>query len=246
MKCIRPASRRLSLASLAPRLRSAAGEIRAFLLDVVYPEEALCLSCGAAVRAGCLCDVCRAGLRREVSDPWTCRDLDGVPAFSLCPHQGVPRSLVLALKHHAAACAVRELASLLDPLPAGISFSPDTVVTWVTMPGRRRRERGVDHGRLLAEAFARQLGLRCRRLLLRRDDRSKTQASLGRHARQRNLTQAYAPATGIDFPVLLVDDVLTTGTTALRCIDALRRGGASRITVLTVTHAVSRPRKVSS
>ena len=96
----------------------------------------------------------------------------------------------------------------------------------------------MDHGRLLAEAVAARLGLRCRRLLIRRDDHSRTQATLGGRARQRNLKNAYAPATGLDFPGLLVDDVLTTGTTALRCIDALRRGGAESIAVLTLTHAL--------
>ena len=38
--------------------------------------------------------------------------------------------------------------------------------------------------------------------------------------------------------VLLVDDVLTTGTTAARCIEALREGGAREITVLTMTKAL--------
>ena len=222
-----------------PRLRAWGRQARDFLLDVVYPREALCLCCGAVVRSGCLCDDCRAALRRQVHTPsWFFRDLDGVLAFSLCPHQGVARSLILSLKHQAVACAADELASLVFPLPDGLSFAPDTVVTWVTMPARRRRERCVDHGRLLAEAVAARLGLRCRRLLIRRDDHSRTQATLGGRARQRNLKNAYAPATGLDFPVLLVDDVLTTGTTALRCIDALRRGGAESIAVLTLTHAL--------
>ena len=233
--------KRLQFLRSAPilRLRSAARRVRSFLLDILYPEEALCLSCGAVVRTGCLCGACRLSLRRDdFLFSWQRRDLDDVPAYSLRPHRGVPRSLVLALKHQAAACAAGELAALVHPLPASLSFSPDTVVTWVTMPDKRLRERCIDHGRILAEAFARQLGLSCRPLLIRRNDRTRTQASLNRKEREQNLRGAFAPACDIDFPVLLVDDVMTTGTTALRCIEALRRGGAEDITVLTATYAV--------
>ncbi len=225
--------------SLFPRLRPVFSRFGHFLQDVIYPEEALCLACGAVVRSGCLCGDCRASLRQDnFFSSWAHRDLDGVPAFSLRPHSGVARTLVLRLKHQAAACAAEELAALLLPLPDFLSFSPDTVVTWVTMPARRHRERCIDHGRVLAEAFARRLNLPCRQLLVRREDGARTQASLHMKDRRKNLRQAYAPAGTIDCPVLLVDDVLTTGTTALRCIEALRKAGAVEITVLTATHAL--------
>ena len=56
--------------------------------------------------------------------------------------------------------------------------------------------------------------------------------------RRSNLRRAFSPLEKISVPVLLVDDVLTTGTTAERCIAALREAGAKEITVLTATHAV--------
>ena len=123
-------------------------------------------------------------------------------------------------------------------MPKDFNFPPDTVVTWVTMPENRRRERMIDHGHLLAEAAARQLGFPCRQLLIRRETRQKNQASLGRDARQENLKNAFLPLEKITFPVLLVDDVLTTGTTARRCAEALRAGGAGTVTVLAFTRAL--------
>ena len=223
-----------------PRLQSALSRAREFVLDVLYPEQALCLACGAVVRSGCLCDVCRDSLRRDdFFRSWEHRDLNGVSAFSLRPHHGIPRSLVLALKHQAAACAAEELAELILPLPGFFTLPPSTVVTWVPMPARRRRERCIDHGRVLAEAIARRLNLPVRPLLRRQNDLARPQASLNRAAREQNLRKAYSPAGKIDSPVLLIDDVLTTGTTALRCIDALRKGGAQSITVLTITYATN-------
>ena len=87
-------------------------------------------------------------------------------------------------------------------------------------------------------AFARELGLECRELILRRKN-GLPQARLNRRGRERNLRDTFVPADKIHSPVLLVDDVLTTGTTALRCIEALREGGAKDITVLTMTRADS-------
>ena len=131
-----------------------------------------------------------------------------------------------------------ELADLLLPVPSHICFSPETVVTWVPMPERRRRERCIDHGKVLAEAAAARLNLSCRPLLVRVNKSDKAQASLGRKDREANLSGAFAAPGKITFPVLLVDDVLTTGTTARRCAEALRKSGAGDITFLAFTRAM--------
>ena len=80
-----------------------------------------------------------------------------------------------------------------------------------------------------------QLSLPCRQLLLRRDRREKRQVGLGEKERAANLAGAFRPKEKITFPVLIVDDVRTTGTTLCRCAEALRSGGADYIAGLTVT-----------
>jgi predicted amidophosphoribosyltransferase len=161
----------------------------------------------------------------------------GVTAWGLRPHAGIHRTLVHRLKYGAEARAAEALASLVLPLPDALSFPPDIVVTWVTMPESRRRNRAVDHGRLLAEAVARRLSLPCRQLLVRRDVRTKSQVTLSVSGRRANLKGAFEPLEAISFPVLLVDDVRTTGTTLARCADALRSGGAQQVTAITITRA---------
>ena len=210
-----------------------------FLKDLVWPEHAVCRACGRVSQGEVLCRSCAEQLRADGTlYAWAREDLaPNLSAWTLRPHTGIARQLVIQLKHQAEACLADVLADLMLPLPAFPVFPPDTVVTWVTMPKSRRRERCIDHGRLLAEAVARRLNLPCRQLLLRRETHSRRQASLNRKQRQKNLQHAFSPAAEISFPVLLVDDVLTTGTTALRCAEALREGGAREISVLTVTRA---------
>ena len=137
--------------------------------DVLWPEGALCCACGRVSGGEALCPACRESLLYDGSVfAWVRNDPEpGLPAWSLRAHEGVARQLVLRLKYGAEARAARLLSEILLPLPEDVSFPPDTVVTWVTMPESRRRDRFIDHGRLLAENFAEKLGLPCRRLLLR-------------------------------------------------------------------------------
>ena len=216
-------------------------QVRTFLLETVYPEQAVCRACGRISRGGVLCGDCLSRLTADgMTFAWNREDLaPDLPAYFLRPHTGIARDLVIRLKHRAEACLADVLADLVMPVPDWITFPPETVVTWVPMPKRRREERCIDHGQMLAEAVAARLRLECRPLLRRIDNREKAQATLHRGARMTNLTRAFIPAGKITVPVLLVDDVLTTGTTALRCADALREGGAREISVLAITRATS-------
>lgn len=205
--------------------------------EIIWPEGAFCCACGKISDGSGLCTACRESLLNDGAlFAWDRADPEpGLAAWSLRPHSGVPRALILRLKYGAEARAARLLAELLLPLPEEVSLPPDTVVTWVTMPESRRRNRAVDHGRLLAEAFAEKLSLPCRQLLLRRDRREKNQVGLGAEQRSANLQGAFSPGETIRFPVLIVDDVRTTGTTLCRCAEALRAGGAEQIFAITVT-----------
>ena len=213
--------------------------VRSFITDLVWPDGAVCCACGKTSDGNPLCPACRSALQSDgFLFRWEREDLgSGLTAYWMTPHTGIARTLVLRLKHRAEACIAKELTALLRPIPKDIHFSADTVVTWVAMPESRRRDRMIDHGRLLAEAVAEELSLPCRPLLVRRKTHDRNQARLGREARRKNLRAAFLPAAEMDFPVLLVDDVLTTGTTARRCAEALRAGGASSVTVLTMTRA---------
>lgn len=211
----------------------------AWLMDAVWPEGALCCSCGRITGGGSLCAGCLQDLRaRGFAFAWDQTEpARGVNAWGLRPHDGIHRTLVHRLKFGAEARAADALASLVLPLPEWLSFSPDTVVTWVPMPEYRFRDRSIDHGRLLAEAVSRQLSLPCRQLLRRRKKQDKSQLARSMADRMKNLADAFEPLEGIPFSVLLVDDVRTTGTTIARCSEALLAGGAQQVATITMTFA---------
>jgi predicted amidophosphoribosyltransferase len=93
--------------------------------------------------------------------------------------------------------------------------------------------RGRDPTRELAEALAARVG-KTRRRLLRKGRWTRAQVSLPRGARRRNLKDAFQVTTNREMPerVLLVDDVLTTGTTASECARVLKAAGVQEVFVL--------------
>lgn len=124
-----------------------------------------------------------------------------------------------------------------------MQLPPDTVLTWVTMPAGRLRERGIDHGRLLCEELSQRTGLRVRRLLCRSRG-GHTQRGLTKEQRQRNLAGRFSCDVEIDTPVLLIDDVLTTGATVQTCMEVLRSSGARDVYALTATHVTGSEKNV--
>jgi ComF family protein len=114
---------------------------------------------------------------------------------------------------------------------------PEAVVTWVPLGRRRKRRRGFDQAEALARALARRTGRPVRRLLERRAE-TAPQARRTGFERRLALRGAFR-ATGAAPPVvILVDDVLTSGSTAAACAETLRGAGAERVLVLSAARAL--------
>jgi ComF family protein len=103
----------------------------------------------------------------------------------------------------------------------------------VPIPLHRRRER--DRGYNQATLLASRLGLSLDINLLRRARPTPSQTGLSRYQRRINVRGAFECRGPVRGNFLIVDDVLTTGATIGEAARALRRAGATRVEVLTVT-----------
>jgi ComF family protein len=101
----------------------------------------------------------------------------------------------------------------------------------------RRWRRGFNQSELLAREVSRRTGAPMRAALVRARATS-TQAGLSNSARRRNVAGAFrargASKAWAGQNVLLIDDVMTTGSTAAACATALKRAGAARVALLTI------------
>ncbi len=153
-------------------------------------------------------------------------------------YEGIARRLILNLKYRNRRQVVVVLAELLaqrvlQSVP-NIATVCD-VVTWAPTSTARVRRRGLDQAELLARRLARVLDVPCRQLLIKTSTNVQTGAS--REERLRGSVFS-ARKLGVNSHVIVVDDVVTTGTT-LRCAaDALRKAGARQVTCAAVASAV--------
>ena len=108
------------------------------------------------------------------------------------------------------------------------------------IPAHRLKEalRGYNQSKLLAEYVARQAGIPLLDNHLFKIRRTKDQSSLGRRERMDNLRDCFEGRNVGGFKgkeILLIDDIITTGTTMEECGKVLMKNGASRVYGLTLT-----------
>jgi ComF family protein len=170
------------------------------------------------------CALCRLGLR-------------GFEAvFAYGPYEGRLREWIhLFYKYGRVQTLARPLADLMvEALPRGERF--DAVVP-VPLHWRKRWVRGFNQSEMLARRIARQWGLPVLRAL-RRSRHTTAQAGLSNSARRKNMAGAFVSRQNVgDMHILLVDDVLTTGSTAAACARVLHAAGAAKVSLATAARA---------
>jgi len=201
-----------------------------------------------------LCQRCGASLPPGATPARSCRQCRELPAAlrllrSAYLHEGPAREMVHALKFggwQALAVPMGRRLAALD-LPRDLRDEVRRVVP-VPLAPARLRERGYNQARLLAEALCRETGWICDPELLVRRRSTARQSGLQSRERRSNVATAFSvpPEARTRLAgehVLIVDDVWTTGATALACLAALTEGGARVVSVLTFARAPSQREK---
>ena len=207
------------------------------LLRLVYPPK--CVFCGTLLEREEQ-DACKACLAEL---PWTDESsaVRTGRAFSRCVSPffltGKVHQALVDYKYHQRESYGVCFGRWMGTCARRCRSDPFDLVTWVPVSRRRLRERGFDQCRLLAVQVAKVYGMRPVRTLKKWKDVPSLASSEASPAMRRKLVagvyRVISPETVAGKRILLVDDIITTGSTLEEAAGTLRAAGAAEVCCVT-------------
>lgn len=191
-------------------------------LDLVFPPY--CVHCGRV--GSLLCPRCVASI--SASEPRYLPQLDQI--WVVGHYEGAVRDAIHALKYEGVKRIAEPLGDLLAGAVTGTGRNIDLVIG-VPLASERLRERGYNQAALIARRVAERIGLPEAPDAVTRIRNTVSQVELSAAERRENVKGAFRadPERVKGRQVLIIDDVLTTGSTLSACAEALRLAGASQV-----------------
>lgn len=224
------------------KLRRILSRLGAWMDDLLFPENVICLCCDHALGeedADGLCRGCWLALeklaaaqeQRETEQEMLPDGIDYIHAAFV--YEGPVRKLIHRLKYESVRAAAVPLAKQMVFLSSG----EEEIIVPVPTDPRRERMRGFNQSALLAQHIAKELGMPMEKALRRVESRPP-QTGLPLIKRRENLVGCMAASQAVNGKrVLLVDDVCTSGATVAEAARALREAGASGVGVFAAARA---------
>ena len=202
---------------------------------IVDQVDSFCAGCWKQLEflgpGGCL----RCGLPLEATEAETCAAclarpprLDRIRAA--VAYGDISRGIAIRLKYGRKVALARTMSRYMQPLVG--ELPGDSVLVPVPLHRWRLWGRGFNQSAIVARDLSRRTGLPVSVDALRRTRSTPPLKGMGMRQRRRTVAGAFRarrPSELQGRTVVLIDDVLTTGSTAEACARALRKAGASRV-----------------
>jgi ComF family protein len=211
---------------------------------VVAEVHSFCVGCWSGIEflgdAGCR----TCGMPLEATDADTCAACLAQPpriarTRSAVAYGDLSRGLAIRLKYGRKVAIARTMARYMAPLVE--PSAADALLVPVPLHRTRLWRRGFNQSALVAKALSRQLGVPSEPLALKRLKRTPPLKGMSPQQRRRAVAGAFKvtdPDAVRGKTVILIDDVLTTGSTAEACARTLHRAGAARVELITWARVV--------
>ncbi len=232
------------------------------LADVVFPPR--CIACsaflmedGVSFCPDCfegikfnrspLCSRCGIPFDEAGKEDHICGEcLSSAPAFSVARAVGRYETVLMDVIHKFKYGGKTSVGQKLGKLMAEFVYPAFNIMDYsliipVPLHPRRLRQRGFNQAVILAGEISRHFSMSLDFLSLKRVVFTESQASLGKEKRASNVKAAFAVADAgkvMGQKIILVDDVITTGSTVNECARALLKNKAEEVAVLTLARAV--------
>ncbi len=192
-----------------------------------------------------LCDKCETFLPRLALNSQTrpcgyCRELSVLAARSCGAYKGAFRESVLKLKT-SPQISKRLLQNLVESFHRLPNARKISLLIPIPLHPERFRERGFNQAEVIAEALSKTLGIRAQSTcVVRQKSTERHRAGMDTEKRAALIKGAFiarAPKIIQAQNILLIDDVMTSGSTANELAETLLKSGAASVSLLTIARA---------
>ena len=204
------------------------------ILDFIYRKK--CYICGKSSENSILCSKCYDKINFLTFS--ACRIISGIKIYSACYYEKEMQKIIRGVKYH----NQRELAKFQARIMYDyFSKTTEKDLTFAVVPvplhKNRQKQRRYNHMELVGQELCLLTGWELKTDLIERIKDTKPQYKLSFKDREQNLKDAFKiyKENYNNENILLIDDILTTGSTFGEIINSLKAAGISKITGFTAS-----------
>ena len=200
------------------------------LLDLIYKKR--CYVCGSSRENTKLCSKCLKKIRRLPVK--ILKHIDGVTVYCSAIYEKEIQKIIRGIKYHNQTELAFFQAKIMYDYWKQLNISQDTYsVVPVPLFDKRQKKRKYNHMELVAQEFSKLTGYSINTEIIKRIKDTKPQYKLTKKQRKKNLHNAfeYSEHHYNGEKLLLIDDILTTGSTMEEMIKTFQNAGVKDLTV---------------
>lgn len=176
-----------------------------------------------------LCLSCQRQVQRHRCEPADAGQVEPLPIFAWGQYNGALKRAIAALKYEGKPHLAEILGTWMAESWRSVNPSMNGIIVPIPMHPSKKRQRGFNQAELLAQHFCHITQLPIAVNGLKRDRATEAQFKLSSAERSQNLSEAFSIGTFLQKPpsrpVWLLDDIYTTGATAVSAAQTLRQHG---------------------